>query len=277
MVPMASLQGTNWSVVPPPLESQKNVKPSGSAKSSVTFLSQLKQEAYGYEHPIARTPTEDMDSGVSSKRKSRLMVAVGIPSEQIVRTPRTSGGLAGISQAGSHESHFSARAKLMKHQAALDLAQKEVEDAQEDLRNEVEPATQKRTECMREVIDLKDQSQGTRTGPSSLDRLSPGLGLVPWTFDHPSDDVLEFENDKERARRLLLNTHRLLGAHVGEMVKGASNHRYSEFVQRGQEMVGLLTHAIKKLSDWYETLEVENFEGFEWDDLHGKRKAEYSP
>ncbi|CAH7667121.1 hypothetical protein PPACK8108_LOCUS1507 [Phakopsora pachyrhizi] len=86
------------------------------------------------------------------------MVAVGIPSEQIVRAPRTSGGLA-----GSHESDFSARANLIKHQAALDLAQKEVEDAQEDLRNEVEPATQKRKECMREVIDLEDQSQGTRS------------------------------------------------------------------------------------------------------------------
>ncbi|CAH7688264.1 hypothetical protein PPACK8108_LOCUS23203 [Phakopsora pachyrhizi] len=203
-------------------------------------------KAYGYEHPIARTPTENMDSGVSSKApsgKSRLMVAVGIPSEQIVRAPRTSGGLA-----DSHESDFSARANWMKHQAALDLAQKEVEDTQEDLRNEVEPATQKRKEYMREVIDLEDQSQGTRsssseqirsnpvnptghcpeieTGPSSPNRLSPGLGPVPWTFDHPSEDVLEFENDKERARRLLVNTHRLLGAHVGEMIKGASNHRW---------------------------------------------------
>ncbi|CAH7688787.1 hypothetical protein PPACK8108_LOCUS23805 [Phakopsora pachyrhizi] len=240
MVPMASLQGTNWSVVPPPLESQKNVKPSGSAKSSVTFLSQLKQEAYGYEHPIARTPTEDMDSGVSSKRKSRLMVAVGIPSEQIVAL------LVSVRLVAMN--HISQPLKMPR-----------------------------RISGMKEVIDLKDQSQGTRTGPSSLDRLSPGLGLVPWTFDHPSDNVLEFENDKERARRLLLNTHRLLGAHVGEMVKGASNLRYSEFVQRGQEMVGLLTHAITQLSDWYETLEVENFEGFEWDDLHGKRKAEYSP
>ncbi|CAH7687525.1 hypothetical protein PPACK8108_LOCUS22319 [Phakopsora pachyrhizi] len=79
-------------------------------------------KAYGYGHPIARTPTEDMGSGVSSKApsgKSRLMVAVGIPSEQIVRAPRTSGGLA-----GSQESDFSARATLMKHQAALDLAKK---------------------------------------------------------------------------------------------------------------------------------------------------------
>ncbi|CAH7667893.1 hypothetical protein PPACK8108_LOCUS2333 [Phakopsora pachyrhizi] len=216
-------------------------------------------KAYGYEHPIARTPTEDMDSGVSSK--GELMVAVGIPSEQIFRAPRTSGGLA-----GSHESDFSARANLMKHQAALDLAQKEVEDAQEDPRNEVEPATQKRKECMKEVIDLEDQSQGTRR-PSAL----------PWNFDHPSEDVLEFEDDKERARRLLVNTHRLLGVHVGEMVKGASNHRYSEFVQRVREMDGLLTHAITQLSDWYETLEVENYEGFEWDDSHGKIKAEDSP
>ncbi|CAH7666488.1 hypothetical protein PPACK8108_LOCUS841 [Phakopsora pachyrhizi] len=248
-------------------------------------------KAYGYEHPIARTPTEDLDSGVSSKGKSRLMVAVGIPSEQI--------------------SDFSARANLMKHQAALDLAQKKVEDAQEDLRNEVEPATQKRKECVREVIDLEDQSQGTRSpsserirvparptdsatqpppqhqplipttsvlysnpvnppghrpeieaGPSSPDRLTPGLGLVPLTFDHPSEDVLEFENDKERARSLLVNTRRLL---------------YSKFVQRGREMDGLLTHAITQLSDWYETLEVENYEGFEWDDSHGKRKAEDSP
>ncbi|CAH7666980.1 hypothetical protein PPACK8108_LOCUS1349 [Phakopsora pachyrhizi] len=248
------------------------------------------------------------------------MVAVGIPSEGIFRAPRTSGGLA-----GSHESDFSARANLMKHQAALDLAQKEVEDAQEDLRNGVEPAAQKRMECMKEVIDLEDQSQGTRSpsveqirvptrptdpttqpppqhqppiptpsvsysnpvkppghrpeieaGPSSLDRLSPGLGLVPWTFDHPSEDFLEFENNKERARRLLVNTHRLLGVHVGKMVKGASNQRYSEFVQRGQEMDGLLTHAITHLSDWYKTFEVENYEGFEWDDSHGKRKAEDS-
>ncbi|CAH7681909.1 hypothetical protein PPACK8108_LOCUS14582 [Phakopsora pachyrhizi] len=180
-----------------------------------------------------------MDSGVSPKApsgKNRLMVSVGIPSEQIVRAPRTSGGFA-----GSHESDFSARANLMKHQAALDLAQKEVEDSQEDLRNEVEPATQKRKECMREVIDLEDQSQGTRSpsgerirvptrrtylttqpppqhqppiltpsvsysnpvnphghrpeieaAPSSPNRLSPGLGLMPWTFHHPSEDVLEF-------------------------------------------------------------------------------------
>ncbi|CAH7670397.1 hypothetical protein PPACK8108_LOCUS5100 [Phakopsora pachyrhizi] len=184
--------------------------------------------------------------------KSRLMVAVGIPSEQT-----------------------------------------EVEDTQDDLRNEVEPATQKSKECMKEEIDLEEQSQGTRSpsverirvparptdpttqpppqhqppipspsvsysnpvnspghhpeieaSPSSLDRLSPGLGLVPWIFDHPSGDVLEFENDKERARRLLENTHRLLGVHVGEMVKGASNHKYSEFVQRGQEIDGLLTYAI---------------------------------
>ncbi|CAH7667232.1 hypothetical protein PPACK8108_LOCUS1631 [Phakopsora pachyrhizi] len=254
------------------------------------------------------------------------MAAVGIPSEQIVRAPRTSGGLAGISQAGSHESDFSARANSMKHQAALDLAQKEVEDTQEDLKNEVEPATQKRKECVKEVIDLEDQSQVTRSpsvepirvptrttdpatqpppqhqppiptpsvsysnpvnppghppeikaGPSSPDRLSPGLGLVPWTFDHPSEDVLEFENDKERARRLLVNTHRLLGAHVGKMVKGASNHRYSEFTQRGQEIYGLLTHAITQLSNWYETLEVENYEGFELDDSHCKKKAEDSP
>ncbi|CAH7675874.1 hypothetical protein PPACK8108_LOCUS10957 [Phakopsora pachyrhizi] len=192
----------------------------------------------------------------------------------------------------------------------------------EDLRNEVEPANQKRKECMKEVIDLKDQSQGTRSpsieqtrvptrptnptaqpppqhqppsptpsvsysnpghhpeieaGPSSLYRLTPGPGLVPWTFYYPSEDVLKFENDKERAKRLLVNTHRLLGAHVGEMVKGASNHRYSEFVQRGQEMDGLLTHAIAQFSDWYETLEVENYEGFEWDDSHGKIKAEDSP
>ncbi|CAH7689182.1 hypothetical protein PPACK8108_LOCUS24242 [Phakopsora pachyrhizi] len=62
----------------------------------------------------------------------------------IVRAPRTSGGLAGISQGGSHESDSSARANLMKNQAALDLGQKEVIEAQEDLRNEVEPATQKR-------------------------------------------------------------------------------------------------------------------------------------
>ncbi|CAH7687867.1 hypothetical protein PPACK8108_LOCUS22724 [Phakopsora pachyrhizi] len=187
-------------------------------------------QAYEYEHPIARTPTEYMDSGVFSKCK--LMVAVGIPSEQIVRVPKTSGGLS-----GSHELDFLARANLMKHQAAMDLAQKEVEDAQEYLRNEA----------------------------------------LPLTFDHPSEDVLEFENDKERARRLLVNTHRLLGAHVGKMVKGASNHWYSEFVQRGLEMDGLLTHAITQLSDWYETLEVENYEGFEWDDSHGKRKAEDSP
>ncbi|CAH7688557.1 hypothetical protein PPACK8108_LOCUS23526 [Phakopsora pachyrhizi] len=263
-------------------------------------------KTYGYEHPIARTPTEVMDSGVSSKGadedfdfffdsassgKSRLMVAVGIPSEQMVRTPRTSGSLAGISQAGSHESDFSARANLIKHQAALDLAQKEVEDTQEDLRNEVEPATQKRKECMRIVIDLEDQSQGTRS-PSGqqIQPLKPLLDInhqfpllqflisilsthldtaLPWTFDHPSEDVLEFENDKERARRLLVNTHRLLGLHVGEMVKGASNNRYSECVQRGQEMDGLLTHAITQLSDWYETLEVKNYECFEWDDSHG--------
>ncbi|CAH7683027.1 hypothetical protein PPACK8108_LOCUS16260 [Phakopsora pachyrhizi] len=241
----------------------QNVKPSGSAK---------------YEHPISKTPTEDMDSGVSSK--DELMVAVGIPSEQIFSAPRTS--------------DISARANLMKHQAAFDLAQKEVEDSKEDLRNEFEPVTQKRKECMKEVIDLEDQSQGTRshqiqapiptpsvsysipvnppghrpeieTGPSSLDWLSPGLGLRPWTFDHPSENVLEFENDKERTRRLLVNTHRLLGAHVAEVVKGASNHRYSEFVQRGQEMDGLLTHSITQLSDWYETLEVENYEVFEWD------------
>ncbi|CAH7678454.1 hypothetical protein PPACK8108_LOCUS12982 [Phakopsora pachyrhizi] len=83
-------------------------------------------------------------------------------------------------------------------------------------------------------------------------------------------DVLECENDKERARRLLVNTHRLLGGHVGEMVKGASNHR-------GWEMDGLLTHAITQLSDWYETFKVENYEGFEWDDSHGKRKAEDFP
>ncbi|CAH7686870.1 hypothetical protein PPACK8108_LOCUS21577 [Phakopsora pachyrhizi] len=215
-----------------------------------------------------------MDSGISSKApsgKSRLMVAVGIPLEQIVKAPRTLGGLA-----GSHESDFSARANLMKHQAALDLAQKEVEDAQEDFRNEVEPATQKRN-----FLFQSCQPPGHRpeieAGPSSLNRLSPGLGLVPWTFDHPSEDVLEFENDKERARRLLVSTHRLLRVHVGEMVKGASNHRYSEFVQRGQEMDGLLTHVITQLSDWYETLEVENYEGFEWDDSHGKRKAEDSP
>ncbi|CAH7686054.1 hypothetical protein PPACK8108_LOCUS20655 [Phakopsora pachyrhizi] len=235
------------------------------------------------------------------------MVAVGIPSEQIIRAPRTSGGLA-----GSHESDLSARANLMKHQAALDLAQKEVEDTQEVLRNDVEPATQKRKERMKEVIELEDQSQGTRSpsgeritvptmptdsttqpppqhqppiltpsvlysnpvnppghspeieaGPSSPDRLSPDLGLVPWTFDQFSGDVLELENDKERARRLLVNTHRLLAVHVGKMVKGAFNHRYSEFVQIGRGMDRLLTHAITQLSDWYETLEVENYEGFE--------------
>ncbi|CAH7667802.1 hypothetical protein PPACK8108_LOCUS2229 [Phakopsora pachyrhizi] len=274
MAPMALLRGssslppvnfareTYWSVVPSPLGSQQNVKLAGSAKGPLVWCNPT-IKTYGYEHPIARTPTEVMDSGVSSKGKSRLMVAVGIPSEQMVRTPRTSGSLAGISQAGSHESDFSARANLIKHQAALDLAQKEVEDTQEDLRNEVEPATQKRKECMRIVIDLEDQSQGTRS-PSG-DRIR----ALPWTFDHPSEDVLEFENDKERARRLLVNTHRLLGSHVGEMVKGASNNRYSECVQRGQEMDGLLTHAITQLSDWYETLEVENYECFEWDDSHG--------
>ncbi|CAH7685021.1 hypothetical protein PPACK8108_LOCUS19490 [Phakopsora pachyrhizi] len=235
-------------------------------------------KAYGYEHPIARTPTEDMDSG---KKLSGLLG----PQVALLVSVRLVA-------------------------AALDLAQKEAEDAQEDLRNEIEPATQKRKECMKEVIDLEDQSQGTRSssienirvptrptepttqppvstpsvsysnpvnppghhpeseaGPSSLDRLSPGPGL----------EVLEFENDKERARRLLVNTHRLLEAHVGKMVKGASNHQYSEFVQRGHEMDGFLTHAITQLSDWYETLEVENYEGFEWDDSHGKRKAEDSP
>ncbi|KAI8455985.1 hypothetical protein BY996DRAFT_8455253 [Phakopsora pachyrhizi] len=305
MAPMALLRGssslppvnfareTYWSVVPSPLGSQQNVKLAGSAKGPLVWCNPT-IKTYGYEHPIARTPTEVMDSGVSSKAssgKSRLMVAVGIPSEQMVRTPRTSGSLAGISQAGSHESDFSARANLIKHQAALDLAQKEVEDTQEDLRNEVEPATQKRKECMRIVIDLEDQSQGTRS-PSGqqiqplnhlldinhqfpllqflISILSTHLDTaLPWTFDHPSEDVLEFENDKERARRLLVNTHRLLGSHVGEMVKGASNNRYSECVQRGQEMDGLLTHAITQLSDWYETLEVENYECFEWDDSHG--------
>ncbi|CAH7672097.1 hypothetical protein PPACK8108_LOCUS6879 [Phakopsora pachyrhizi] len=219
----------------------QNAKPAGSSRGPLVWCNPT-IKAYGYEHPIARTPTEDMDSGVSSKGKSRLMVAVGIPSEQIVRAPRTSGGLAGI-----------------------------IEDAQEDLRNEVEPAIQKRKECMREVIDLEDQSQGTRS-PSG-----ERIRALPRTFDHPSEDVLEFENDKERARRLLVNTHRLLGAHVGKMVKGASNHRYSKFVQRGWEMDGLLTHAIKQLSDWYETLEVESYEGFEWDDSQGKRKAKDSP
>ncbi|KAI8451901.1 hypothetical protein BY996DRAFT_6415963 [Phakopsora pachyrhizi] len=60
-------------------------------------------KAYGYEHPSARTPTEDMDSGVSSRAPSgkiSLILAAGIPSEQIVRAPRTSGGLAGISCLG---------------------------------------------------------------------------------------------------------------------------------------------------------------------------------
>ncbi|CAH7689178.1 hypothetical protein PPACK8108_LOCUS24240 [Phakopsora pachyrhizi] len=78
-------------------------------------------------------------------------------------------------------------------------------------------------------------------------------------------------------RRLLVNTHRLLGAHVDEMVKRASNNRCSEFVKRCQDMDELLTHAITQLSDYYETLEVENYEGFEWDNSHGKRKAEDSP
>ncbi|CAH7666032.1 hypothetical protein PPACK8108_LOCUS346 [Phakopsora pachyrhizi] len=117
-------------------------KACGVSKASVTFLSQLKHEVpWSGSIPPSRL--------MAPSGKSRLMVAVGIPSEQIVRAPRTSGGLAGITQAGSHESDFSARANLMKHQAALDLAQKEVEDAQEDLRNEVEPATQKRKECVR--------------------------------------------------------------------------------------------------------------------------------
>ncbi|CAH7685516.1 hypothetical protein PPACK8108_LOCUS20055 [Phakopsora pachyrhizi] len=212
-------------------------------------------KAYGYEHPIARTSTEDMDSEVSSKGKSRLMVAIGIPSEKIVRVPRISGGLA-----GSHESEFSARANLMKHQATLYLARKEVEDAQEDLRSEVEPATQKRKECMKEVIDLEDQSQGTRS--PSVERIR---FLIPILSTHLDTilklklNVLEFENEKERAMRLLVNTHRLLGAHVGKM-----------------EMDGLLTHAITQLSDWYETLEVKSYEGFEWDNSHSKRKAEDS-
>ncbi|CAH7689232.1 hypothetical protein PPACK8108_LOCUS24259 [Phakopsora pachyrhizi] len=229
--------------------------------------------AYGYEHLIASSPTEKIQE---------LMVAVGIPSEQIVRDPRTSGGLA-----GSHESDFSARANLMKHQAALDLAQQEVEEGQEDLRNEVEPAIQKRKEVptrptypttqppplhqppiptpsasYSNPVNPHGHCPKIEAGPSTPNRLSPGLGLVPWTFDHPSEDVLEFENDKERARRLLVNTHRLLGAH---------------FFKRGWEMDGLLTHAITQLSYWYETLEVENYEGFEWDDSHNKIKAEDSP
>ncbi|KAI8450789.1 hypothetical protein BY996DRAFT_6417048 [Phakopsora pachyrhizi] len=42
--PVNFARGTNWSVVPPPLGSQQNVKAAGSANSSVTFLTQLKQE-----------------------------------------------------------------------------------------------------------------------------------------------------------------------------------------------------------------------------------------
>ncbi|CAH7671270.1 hypothetical protein PPACK8108_LOCUS6036 [Phakopsora pachyrhizi] len=110
--------------------------------------------------------------------KSRLMVAVGIPSEQIVRAPRTSGCLA-----GSRKSDISARANLMKHQAAFDLAQKEVEDSKEDLRNEFEPVTQKRKECMKEVIDLEDQSQGTRS--PSVERIgAPTRPPDPSTNSH---------------------------------------------------------------------------------------------
>ncbi|CAH7670441.1 hypothetical protein PPACK8108_LOCUS5151 [Phakopsora pachyrhizi] len=203
-------------------------------------------KAYGYEHPIAKTPTEDMDSGVSSKGADK-----DFDFSSLIQHLQVKNKLSG----------------LLGPQVALLVSVRLLK-------------MPRRISGMKEVIDHEDQSQGTRSpsaGPSSPDRLSPGLGLVPWTFDHPSEDVLEFENYKERARRLLVNTHRLLGAHVGKMVKGPSNHRYSEFVQRGWEMDGLLTHAITQLSDWYETLEVENYEGFEWDDSHSKRKAEDSP
>ncbi|CAH7689923.1 hypothetical protein PPACK8108_LOCUS25108 [Phakopsora pachyrhizi] len=244
--PVDLARGTNWSVVPPPLGKVPWCNPT--------------IKACGYEHPIARTPTEDMDSGASSK---------GLLGPQV---------------------------------ALLVSVRLEVEDTQEDLRNEegvherntrspsverirvptrpTDPTTQPPPQHQPPIltpsvsysnpVNPPGHRPEIEAGPSSLDRLSPGLGLVLWTFDHPSEDVLKFENDKERAWRLLVNTHRLSGAHVGKIVKGASNNR-------GREMYGLLTHAITQLSDWYETLEVENYEGFEWDDSHGKRKAEDSP
>ncbi|CAH7687346.1 hypothetical protein PPACK8108_LOCUS22120 [Phakopsora pachyrhizi] len=88
------------------------------------------------------------------------------------------------------------------------------------------------------LLQMPSTSQSIH--PQLLQISSSGIeDSLRWSFGSPPNTKEDFNQDKQVALRKLLNQHRLSG--------------------------------------WFESLEVEDYEPFEWEDSKGKRKADGCP
>ncbi|CAH7687425.1 hypothetical protein PPACK8108_LOCUS22200 [Phakopsora pachyrhizi] len=97
-----------------------------------------------------------------------------------------------------------------------------------------------------------------------------------WSFGSPPTRKEDFNQDKQVALRKLFNQHLSVGECVKKLVNMASGKKYGEAYKLGTQLNDEMGKTFCSLSGWFESLEVEDYEPFDWGDSKGKRKDDCS-
>ncbi|CAH7687426.1 hypothetical protein PPACK8108_LOCUS22203 [Phakopsora pachyrhizi] len=97
-----------------------------------------------------------------------------------------------------------------------------------------------------------------------------------WSFGSPPTRKEDFNQDKQVALRKLFNQHLSVGKCVKKLVNMASGKKYGEAYKLGTQLNDEMGKTFCSLSGWFESLEVEEYEPFDWGDSKGKRKDDCS-
>ncbi|CAH7667493.1 hypothetical protein BY996DRAFT_6425824 [Phakopsora pachyrhizi] len=114
--------------------------------------------------------------------------------------------------------------------------------------------------------------------PQLLQISSSGIeDSLHWSFGSPPNTKEDFNQDKPVALRKLLNQHPSVGECVKKLVNLASGKKYGEAYKLGTQLNDEIRRTYYCLSGWFESLEVEDYEPFAWEDSKRKRKADGCP
>ncbi|KAI8459552.1 hypothetical protein BY996DRAFT_6601535 [Phakopsora pachyrhizi] len=94
---------------------------------------------------------------------------------------------------------------------------------------------------------------------------------LQWSLGSPPTKNDYFDKDKQAALRRLLNQHRSVGECVKKLVKMAPGKNFGEAFKLGTELNDEMKKTFSLLSGWFEHLEVDDYEPFNWEDSKGKK------
>ncbi|CAH7684745.1 hypothetical protein PPACK8108_LOCUS19167 [Phakopsora pachyrhizi] len=170
---------------------------------------------------------------------------------------------------------------LQQAQIAQKMVQIEVRKEVEAFRANKAKATE---ENLNEMLDSNEarRSAHSQSQASLLEELlqisSSGIkDSLRWSFGSPPNTKEDFNQDKQVALRKLLNQHQSVGECVKKLMNMASGKKYCEAYKLGTQLNDEMGRTFCCLSGWFESLEVEDYKPFDWEESKGKRKADGCP